>query len=68
MKNAAVKVASPAHACGIHVYVCSTGKFEFYSVAKTKRRVSVRYGCSDSSKLNMPLEHLFTRQCTANFD
>ena len=25
MKNAAVKVASPAHACGIHVYVCSTG-------------------------------------------
>ena len=38
------------------------------SVAKTKRRVSVRYGCSDSSKLNIPLEHLFTRQCTANFD
>ena len=38
------------------------------SVAKTKRRVSVRYGCSDSSKLNMPLEHFFTRQCTANFD
>ena len=64
MKNAAVKVASPAHACGIHVYVCSTG-YSNSSVAKTKRRVSVQYGCSD---LNMPLEHLFTRQCTANFD
>ena len=64
MINAAVKVASPAHACGIHVYVW---KIRILVLPKRieAKSICIRYGCSDSSKLNMPLEHLFTRQCTA---